>query len=324
MGDDDFDRNPPSSSSQSVSNSGSGRRYSKSSVQAMTRHEDEPDPSVLMVNRTAETDSRSPTILLIDHTGSMGEDSYVLYGKMPMVWRHLKTYLGEDAAVAVGMVGDAYSDRWPLQLGNFVRGGDIDTEMKKLFIEGNGGGQGNESYALMAYALLNACKTPNAENPFVFIIADEGFFPEVNSQHIKKHLGISAETVKSLDVFKMLMERFNVFLIHREYRGGARSDSSILEDWRNLLGEDHVFVLGDDPNAVADIMLGAIALTSKARSLEQYLADMENRDQEADRIRDVKKIIKPYSDSLALVPTVDAIPDKKGAGMQRTRQSTRL
>ena len=43
--------------------------------------------------------------------------------------------------------------------------------------------------------------------------------------------------------------------------------------------------------ACVDVILGAIALTSGARTLEGYLKDMENRGQEPERIEEVKNAL---------------------------------
>lgn len=60
--------------------------------------------------------------------------------------------------------------------------------------------------------------------------------------------------------------------------------------------------------ACVDVILGAIALTSGARTLEGYLKDMENRGQEPERIEEVKNALEEYA------AKVGDIAIRKGAG----------
>lgn len=50
------------------------------------------------------------------------------------------------------------------------------------------------------------------------------------------------------------------------------------------------------PKACIDVMLGAIAITSGARTLETYVEDMIQRGQSADRITEVRKALNPYAE----------------------------
>ena len=51
--------------------------------------------------------------------------------------------------------------------------------------------------------------------------------------------------------------------------------------------------------AVIDVILGAIAITSGARTLETYLKDMSDRGQEPERLVEVKAALAPYEQGLA-------------------------
>lgn len=48
------------------------------------------------------------------------------------------------------------------------------------------------------------------------------------------------------------------------------------------------------PKACIDVILGAICITSGARTLETYVADMEERGQEKSRIEEVINALKHY------------------------------
>ena len=50
-----------------------------------------------------------------------------------------------------GGIGDAQSDRVPLQVGQFESDNRMDDQLRTIFLEGNGGGQKSESYELATY-----------------------------------------------------------------------------------------------------------------------------------------------------------------------------
>jgi hypothetical protein len=331
MGGDDYDRPVPSYSSTSYQTSGSGAKISNASAKQVSQNR-EPDPGVLVRNRKIFSDSESVVVIFIDDSGSMGEDASLLHGKMPMVVREIKGYLNKPA-VCIGMIGDADGDSWPVQItdpikietdqANVKAGEKIDKQMKdSLHIEKGGGGQGNESYELAGYFVLNKCDFSKAKQVFVFFLGDEGFYPQVLSGQIQDFIGDRTEDMDSFAMWNALKKKANVFRIHRKYNGGSRSNSAIVSDWEKALGKDHVFLL-DDVNAVADLILAAIALVGAKRSKDQYLVDMKNRDQTPKRIAEVAQKIEALSESLAMVP-VNAIPARKDAGAKRASKSERL
>ncbi len=89
-----------------------------------------------------------------------------------------------------------------------------------------------------------------------------------------------------------------MFLLHKEYYY-KDEEKRILQQWREVLGEGVLQLR--DPKAVIDVMLGAIALTSKTRDLGSYIDDMRGRGQTPGRLREVEEALSSYSSSLALV-----------------------
>ena len=55
----------------------------------------------------------------------------------------------------------------------------------------------------------------------------------------------------------------------------------------------------EEPKSCIDIMLGIIAMTSRARDLEDYVYDMEQRGQDEVRICHVRKALGQYNQHLA-------------------------
>lgn len=74
------------------------------------------------------------------------------------------------------------------------------------------------------------------------------------------------------------MTKFNVFHLKKEY-DNANAEVIIYKQWADTLGPERVIQF-KTPKASVDIVLGLIALTSGARSLPEYIKDMQDRAQE--------------------------------------------
>ena len=278
--------------------------------------------AVLTKDRKLVCKSKAPIVVAIDGTGSMGNDAYIIYDKMPMFYGQIlmQGYL-EDPAVSFAVVGDCYSDQAPIQVCDFEQGTKLDEWLQKLWIEHNGGGQSSESYDMMAYFYANHCEIPKAELPFFFFIGDEGYYPTTEGEHIQKHIG-DKKSVSAKDSFKKLNSMFNVFLIHKPYASG--DDAKILKQWKTVINPERVLVM-EDSKAIVDVMLGAIAILSESRKLVDYLTDMQDRDQTEERIKLVEKTLSPLSEATSLVK-VDAskkLPAKKTNTKKRETKTKR-
>lgn len=217
---------------------------------------------------------------------------------MPMFYGQImmQKYL-EDPAISFCAIGDAIYDRAPLQISEFGQGKEIDQLISKMYLEGGGGGNYEESYELPAYFYRNHCLFTNARKPFFFVTGDEGFFSTVEKSHILKVMGFSPDKdYNGQGLWKDLMTRFNVFLIKKDY--GGDHERIIYEQWKNAIGAERILRISE-PKACIDIMLGAICLTSGSRNLDGYLKDMKIREQTNERIAEVTKSLKPYWDLLS-------------------------
>jgi hypothetical protein len=241
---------------------------------------------------------RNPVACVLDVTGSMGDWSKIIYDKLPLFMGEItkQGYLAEPA-ISFAALGDAHSDKAPIQVCDFSRTRELDTYLSRIWLEGGGGGQARESYELMAYYYLNHCALESDELSLMFIIGDEGFYPSLDAAQVKHHFGDSIESMDSKALFQKLSRIFRIFYIHKAYHDQL-DEKRILKQWREALGEQ-VLIL-DDPKSVIDVMLGAIALTSRSRSLDHYLTDMASRGQSKDRLGMVKKTLESFSRSLAL------------------------
>ena len=336
MGGSSYDRDVGTSSGGSFY---SGGTSSSSAKEALDRRymDTETSPNKRKVSSGAE----SPIVLALDVTGSNIEFARIVYDKAPMFYGQIEQtgYL-KDFDVCFAAVGDAYSDSAPLQVCDFQKGIALDDWLKKLYLEGNGGGQQTESYELAAYYFGKHCSMPNAKTPYMFFIADEAPYPQAEKEIIRKVAGTSERgDIDSNKVFSDLFTKFNgnVYVIQNGYGGRAwGSDSDrIRREWLSYIGSDHDknIIRVYEEKSVVDVMLGVIAITSGARTLEGYLADMHGRSQTKTRSNHVEKSIGGLAGMVtapivtataapvtaaAPAPVTGALPTGKAAGSHKS------
>lgn len=236
----------------------------------------------------------SPIVFALDVTGSMGDWSKIIYDKMPMFYGQIMMhkYLNEPA-ISFCAVGDYTSDTAPLQVAEFGQGKEVDQLISKIYLEGQGGGGYTESYEFPAYFYSRRVKLENCQLPFFFITGDEAFYEEINPSFILKHMGCVEKTkIDSFILWKELMHKYNVFLIKKPYNN-KENEKIIYNQWKKAIGEERVLSV-HTPKACIDVILGAIAITSGNRSLEEYIKDMKERGQSNDRVDEVTKALNLY------------------------------
>lgn len=241
--------------------------------------------------------SQNPIVVAVDVTGSMGIFAKCIWDKLPMFYGQLrsKNYL-PNPAISFAGVGDAYTDKAPLQISEFKQGNALDDSISKLYLEGGGGGQHYESYELCGYYYGHEFFAENTDKKksFLFFVGDEGFYSKLKAEHIELVIGHSSrEDVSSSVIFSNLRKKFHVFFIHKPY-WDKTIDAKQLAKWKAVVGPEKVLEL-TDPKSVVDIMLGAIAIVGNARTLQEYITDLENRGQTPERIEQVKSSLELLS-----------------------------
>jgi hypothetical protein len=97
------------------------------------------------------------------------------------------------------------------------------------------------------------------------------------------------QSFRTSDVFTLLRDQFEVFHLHKPYFDPV-ADAANVAAWEALVGRERVLHL-DQPKAVVDVVLGAIALVAGARSLDRYNDDLTRRGQDATRVAIVDKAL---------------------------------
>lgn len=161
----------------------------------------------------------TPIVIAMDVTRSRGDDARLVHSKLPdFVSDILKNGPVEDPEVCFAAVGDAKSDRAPIQIGQFETDNRMDDHLENIWLEEGGGGTGQESYELMAWYFANRTKIDivnPGEKGFFFFFGDEGFYPDVSKKEIERVFGVEVpKNLNSGQVFQKLQKNFHVFLIY--------------------------------------------------------------------------------------------------------------
>ena len=283
MGGATYDRDVYSSSSARAWSGNFGSDASKKAFRSTTL-----DEFMFPYGRMLKANCKVPILVMLDVTGSNIDFARIVYDKMPMFYGQIEqqNYL-DDFEIAVCAVGDAYTDKYPLQIPEFGAGIEIDSWLTKLVLEGGGGGQKRESYELAAYYLAKHFEFREDAEPIVFFIADESPYSQVSDSQVRKY--VDDEPVEDQKPFASLAERIcnRLFLILNPY-GGRRQDQDIYDDWRDVVDSEHIvrFECGQE-KSIVDTMLGIIALSYGTRSIAAYKNDMVARGQTQERIASV-------------------------------------
>ncbi len=167
-----------------------------------------------------EHPNTTPIVVVMDFTSSRGDDAKVIFAKAPMFFGQMKmrNYVPDPEICWMG-IGDATCDKAPLQVAQFESDNKLDDELAKMWLEGGGGGTGQESYELAAYAIVKKMKldavTKRNKKALVFFLVDEGFYPVISKSQVKKVFGddLSAD-IPSEQIFAELNNMADVFVIY--------------------------------------------------------------------------------------------------------------
>lgn len=191
---------------------------------------------------SAEHPMSVPIIVALDVTGSMGNVPHFLVQEgLPLMMRGIIQAGVCDPQVLFLAIGDHECDRSPLQVGQFESSDVLlDKWLTDTFLEGGGGGNLGESYALAWYFAANHTATDHwdkrGKKGFLFTVGDEPVLPKYPAESFKEILGLEQASAMEADqMLRQARERYHVFHIHlRETASGSRADRVI--GWRRIRG----------------------------------------------------------------------------------------
>lgn len=220
-----------------------------------------------------------PIAVLFDVTGSMGIVPRIMQSKLGKLHGLLRANgYADDPQILFGAVGDADTDRVPLQIGQFESDNAMDDQLRSILLEGGGGGQKSESYELAAYFMATHVVTDAWEKRrkkgYLFIIGDELNKPRLAARDVRAVIGDDLRRdVRVESVYRELGQRWNVYYI-LPGRSSYFGDPQIVDHWTRLLGER--FLELDDPTAVCELIALTVGIGEDRIGLDRGLADLRD------------------------------------------------
>jgi hypothetical protein len=240
-------------------------------------------PVNLRVRECRDSDAHPNTIAIIlglDETGSMGRIPHMLIKDgLPHIMGTIVEKGSPDVALCFVGVGDHKADRAPLQVGQFESGDEeLDQWLTRTWLEGNGGGNGGESYPLVWYFAAKHtdidCYNKRGQKGILFTVGDEPFHNHYSADDLRKVMGDTARvegTVTAAELLHQAQEKYHVY--HLAIQNGYDHSG-----WKELMGKQYIPVHdhNDIPKIVAEIVLEhSKAYASGVK--ETYLKREENK-----------------------------------------------
>jgi len=240
----------------------------KSQQQIFTQTQCHPDldPSKFNIRESFDSPANpasTPVIVAVDETGSMGilAENIIKRGLGVIVEGIINRKPIADPHILLAAVGDAYCDSAPIQVTQFESDVVITKQIENFYLEGNGGGNGGESYPLVWWFALNKthCDAINIRNRkgYLFTIGDEAYHPVLARDHIKRFLNGDVEAdVPVAELLVDLQEKWEVF--HLITPTGATEGQNAKTKWREILGERVVVI--DDWERLGEVIVSAMQI----------------------------------------------------------------
>lgn len=188
----------------------------------------------------------TPIIAALDVTGSMGKVAGLIAKEgLPIMFAELynrKPVLGPQ--IMFMGIGDIECDEAPLQVSQFESDIRIAKELEKIYLEGGGGGNNYESYALAWYFAARHTSIDSFEKRgkkgYLFTFGDEFPTPILPKEGIKRVLGDSIQENLSMDdLLTEVSRQWEVFHIIVEQGDFCKRTGmkNVLASWKEVLGQ---------------------------------------------------------------------------------------
>lgn len=204
-------------------------------------------------------------VFALDVTGSMGDIPQLLATRELPTFMNLLIHCGvTDPQLMFMAIGDATSDHAALQVGQFESTAELmDQWLTWSYLEGGGGGTGEESYELAFYIAAQHtdldCWVKRRKKGYLFITGDEHPYPAVSHHQIGSLVGERLDAdIPIEEVIAAAFETYHVFFLIPDLARRKRCEHT----WRKLLG-DHVICMEDAADTCA-VAASIVALTERA------------------------------------------------------------
>jgi hypothetical protein len=236
-------------------NTSIGEVFTKRSIESAMN----PMGLVVRESRDSEEHPNSLAVIIaLDVTGSMGTvPQHLVKEGLPTLMETIINKGIPDPQVLFLGIGDQYVDSAPLQVSQFESSDELlDKWLMDVYLEGGGGGNGGESYALAWYVAANHtsidCFEKRQQKGFLFTIGDEPVHKEISKNFLKNIIGDGEyQNYTANTLYEKASEKYHVYHIHiKETNQGGQK--IVADGWRELLA-DHLLIANRHTD-VADII----------------------------------------------------------------------
>jgi hypothetical protein len=237
-------------------------------------------------------------VFALDVTGSMGEIPRLMATQqLPIFMKTLLDCQIPDPQLLFMAIGDAISDHAPLQVGQYESTAELmDQWLTWSYLEGGGGGTGEESYELGLYFLAMHtemdCMVKRKKRGYLFMTGDEVPYPSLSKHVVETVIGDKLdEDLTCEEIVAEVQKSFIPFFIIPDQARAKRCERR----WRDLFG-DHVLCL-EAPMDVCFVAAGAILLSEKRVSnMEELTSLLSQAGMPASRQSHVVQSLTPFAE----------------------------
>jgi predicted protein tyrosine phosphatase len=236
-------------------------------------------------------------VFALDVTGSMGDIPEILArSELPTFMSLLNSCGIADPQLLFMAIGDARSDQAPLQVGQFESTAQLmDQWLTWSYLEGGGGGSGEESYELAFYLAAQHtdldCWVRRKKKGYLFITGDELPYPAVSHHQIGTLVGEKLDAdIPIAEAIAAAAETYHVFFLIPD----LKRRSGCERRWRELLG-DHVICM-EAPEDACAVAASIVALTERAApDLDALAATLRASGMAPSRVSALIRVLRPYA-----------------------------
>lgn len=229
---------------------------------------------------SAEHPYSFPVIIGMDVTGSMGKAAIEVQRILNPLMKRLYQDI-PDVEVCIMAVGDLSYDHAPLQMSQFESDIRIAEALDRVYFEGNGGGNGYESYTETWFAGIRLCKLDcwdRGKKGLIITTGDEPLNPYLPKNALARVTGINTleSDINTPDLYREVLKKFYV---HHIAIDDMRTEydywkEDINNTWGRLLKEAfHVSTLRDLEDTIYAIIKDCFEKNQVVDSV--YLGDTE-------------------------------------------------
>ena len=237
-------------------------------------------------------------VFALDVTGSMGQiPKLMATQELPTFMKILLDCQVPDPQILFMAVGDAISDNAPLQVGQFESTAELmDQWLTWSYLEGGGGGSGEESYELGMYFLAMHsemdCMVKRNKRGYLFMTGDEVPYPILSKHIVETYIGDRLDDdLTCEEIVAELQKSYVPFFIIPDRARAKRCERR----WRDLLG-DNVLCL-DAPDDVCYVTAGAMLLNEgRVSSIKEMVAFLQNAGMPSKRQSKVVQSLTPVAE----------------------------